>query len=54
MTRDPKTIAGDALAAQAVALMEQRSITQLVVLGPGTRRPVGVLHLHDCLRAGVV
>jgi len=54
MTRSPKTIDGDALAAQAVALMEKHSITQLLVLAPGTRAPVGVIHLHDCLRAGVV
>ncbi len=54
MTRTPKTIAGDALAGQAVALMERHTITSLLVLAEGTRRPVGVIHLHDCLRAGVV
>jgi arabinose-5-phosphate isomerase len=54
MTRTPKTIDGGALAAQAVALMERHAITQLVVVAPGSRRPTGVLHLHDCLRAGVV
>jgi arabinose-5-phosphate isomerase len=54
MTRSPKTIAPDALAAQAVAFMERHLITSLVVLAPGTTRPLGVIHLHDLLRAGIV
>jgi arabinose-5-phosphate isomerase len=54
MTRTPKTIERSALAAQAVAVMERYPITSLVVLEDGTRRPVGVIHLHDVLRAGVV
>jgi arabinose-5-phosphate isomerase len=54
MTRSPKTIAPDALAAQAVAIMERHTITSLFVLLPGTARPLGVIHLHDLLRAGIV
>jgi arabinose-5-phosphate isomerase len=54
MTRTPKTIERSALAAQAVAVMERYPITSLIVLEDGTRRPVGVIHLHDVLRAGVV
>lgn len=54
MTATPKTIAGHALAAQAVAAMERHAITSLFVLEDGSRRPVGVVHLHDLLRAGVV
>lgn len=54
MTRDPKTIAGDALAGQAIAVMERHAITSLLVLEPTRRRPVGVIHLHDLLRANVV
>jgi arabinose-5-phosphate isomerase len=54
MTPDPKTIAPDAIAGRAVAIMEQHRITSLVVLAPGTRRPDGVIHLHDLLRAGIV
>ena len=50
----PKTIAGDALAAEAVATMERLEITSLFILADGTRRPAGVIHLHDVLRAGVV
>jgi arabinose-5-phosphate isomerase len=54
MTRTPTTIAKDALVAAAVRTMEERPggpITALVVIDDA-RRPLGVLHLHDCLRAG--
>ena len=54
MTRAPKTIAGDALAAEAVAVMERHAITSLFILTDGSRRPAGVIHLHDLLRAAVV
>lgn len=54
MTRSPKTIAGDALAARAVAVMEEHSITSLFVLQDGGRRPTGIVHLHDLLKAGIV
>jgi len=50
----PKTIAGRALAAEAVAVMERLKITSLFVLDGDSRRPAGVIHLHDLLRAGVV
>ena len=52
MSSAPKTIAANALAAQAVAKMEQHAITALFIVEAG--RPTGVIHLHDCLRAGVV
>ena len=54
MTREPSTIGKDDLVAAAVRAMEERPagpITALVVVD-GSRRPIGVLHLHDCLRAG--
>lgn len=54
MTRDPKTIAADALAARAVAVMEEHSITSLFILADGERKPEGIVHLHDLLKAGVV
>ncbi len=54
MSRYPKTIPVDALAARAVALMEQHSITSLFVLEDGARKPLGVVHLHDLLKAGIV
>ncbi len=54
MTRNPKIISPDALAARAVAMMEEHSITSLFVLQDGARRPMGIIHLHDLLRAGIV
>ncbi len=55
MTRNPKWIEKDALAAQAVQRMEEFSITSLFVFNrAGERTPVGIIHLHDLLRAGVV
>jgi len=46
---------GDALAAKAVQRMEEYSITSLFVFNqPGDKAPVGVIHLHDLLKAGVV
>ena len=51
MTRSPATIGRDALASEALAIMNDRAITNLFVIEG--RRPVGILHIHDCLRAGV-
>lgn len=50
MTVAPKTTTADVLVAEIVSLMNARNITQLFVLD-GTK-PVGVIHLHDCLKAG--
>jgi arabinose-5-phosphate isomerase len=52
MTRNPKTIDAEALASEAVNLMNARKITTVFVLEDGY--PIGVVHIHDCLRAGVV
>jgi len=53
MTRNPKVITADALAAKAVQIMEQYSITALVVVGQ-EERIIGIVHLHDLLKKGVV
>ena len=54
MTHDPKTVSPDALAEEAVAIMNERKITCLFVVDPDTgKRAVGILHIHDCLRAGI-
>jgi arabinose-5-phosphate isomerase len=53
MTRNPKVANKDALAAEAVAIMEKNSITCLIVSDHSTK-PEGVIHLHDLLKAGVV
>jgi arabinose-5-phosphate isomerase len=54
MTAGPRTIGPEALAEDALALMNDRKITCLFVVDPaGSRRVAGILHIHDCLRAGV-
>ncbi len=55
MTPAPRTIRPDALAAEALAQMNARKITCLFVVDDEDtdRRPLGILHIHDCLRAGV-
>ncbi|WP_108500596.1 KpsF/GutQ family sugar-phosphate isomerase [Paracoccus indicus] len=52
MTRAPRTIAPEALAEAALAQMQDRKITCLFAVSDGT--PQGILHIHDCLRAGLV
>jgi arabinose-5-phosphate isomerase len=52
MTEAPKTIASGAMAVDALALMRKHSITQLVVEEAGTY--LGIVHLHDLLREGIV
>jgi len=51
MTADPKTIRAQALASEALGLMNASQITSLFVAED--RHPVGILHIHDCLRAGI-
>ena len=51
MTGSPATISPDALASEALAIMNERSITNLFVVAG--RIPIGIIHIHDCLRAGV-
>jgi arabinose-5-phosphate isomerase len=51
MTRSPRTIAPEALAAEALRIMEEGKITVLLVAEEG--KPVGAIHLHDILRVGI-
>jgi arabinose-5-phosphate isomerase len=53
MTRGPKIVAPWQLAAEAVALMNEKKITVLFVVEPGRSEPSGILHMHDCLQAGL-
>ncbi|MES2816558.1 MAG: CBS domain-containing protein, partial [Pseudomonadota bacterium] len=53
MTPNPRTIGPEALAGEALALMNDRKITCLLVTAPESRKAIGILHVHDCLRAGV-
>lgn len=53
MSTSPKTIGPEALAASAVNQMENHGIVALPVIDPDGRL-AGIVHLHDCMRAGVV
>lgn len=52
MTHAPLTIRPGILAAEALRVMNAKKITSLFVVDDD-KRPIGILHLHDCLRAGV-
>lgn len=52
MTTNAQTVGPDTLASEVVALMNAKSITNLFVVE--NDRAVGIVHIHDCLRAGVV
>ncbi len=51
MTPSPKTIRSGALASEALGTMNNNAITALFVVDGGV--PVGIVHIHDCLRAGI-
>lgn len=53
MTINPKTVAQNDFAASALHLMEKYSITALAVVDDDNK-PIGVVHIHDLLKAGVV
>lgn len=52
MTKNPKTIRGNLLASEALEILNASKITALIVTEAS--KPVGIVHLHDLLRAGVV
>ena len=53
MTTAPKTIKPQALAAEAVAVMNDLQITNLFVVEENPSIPIGILHIHDLLKAGI-
>jgi len=52
MTKNPKTIGSDVLAVSALEVMQNNNITQLVVTDADTY--LGIVHLHDLLKEGIV
>jgi arabinose-5-phosphate isomerase len=52
MTANPVTVTPNQLAAEALGIMNSKSITCLFVVE--AEKPVGILHVHDCLRAGIM
>jgi arabinose-5-phosphate isomerase len=56
MTANPTTISSKSLVSEAIALMNHRKITTLFVTNQCSttaEKPIGILHIHDCLRSGV-
>ncbi len=51
MTKNPKTVSRDTLAGEALEMLNAAKITALIVTD--AKKPVGIVHLHDLLRAGV-
>ena len=47
MTKSPKTITSSTIASEAVKIMNEKKITNLFVVEDN--KPVGVIHIHDCL-----
>jgi arabinose-5-phosphate isomerase len=52
MTSNPVTIQANALATEALQVMNSKSITSLFVVDEA-QKPLGIVHIHDCLRAGI-
>ncbi|MBL8895277.1 MAG: KpsF/GutQ family sugar-phosphate isomerase [Rhizobiales bacterium] len=52
MTRSPKTMSPDALASEALEVLNSAKITSLFIVDPEDR-PIGLIHIHDLLRLGV-
>ncbi|MDI6727357.1 MAG: KpsF/GutQ family sugar-phosphate isomerase [Thermodesulfovibrionales bacterium] len=53
MTKNPKTISEDELAVKALSIMEKHSITSIVV-PDDNGKAVGIIHMHDILKQGIV
>ena len=53
MTRNPRTIRDDGLAAEALSMLSEFRITALFIVS-AENEPIGLLHVHDCLAIGVV
>lgn len=53
MTKNPRTIDEDGLAAEALSMLSEHKITALFIVN-AEKHPVGLLHVHDCLAIGVV
>ena len=51
MSQNPTTVTPSILAAEALKILNEKTRTQLFVVDEG--KPVGVLHIHDLLRAGI-
>jgi arabinose-5-phosphate isomerase len=53
MTKQPRAILANKLSIEALDIMNQLQITSLVIVDE-SEEPVGLIHLHDCLKAGIM
>jgi arabinose-5-phosphate isomerase len=53
MNRSPKTVDQEQLAVKAAKMMEEHRVTSLLVIDK-EKKPVGIIHLHDIMQAGVL
>jgi arabinose-5-phosphate isomerase len=53
MSANPRRISVDSMAVEALSLMEQHRITSLVVINDA-QQPIGILHMHHLIKAGLV
>jgi len=51
MTKNPKNVSGEMMAAEALHFMNEKKITTLFVTQAG--KPVGIIHIHDLLKLGL-
>ena len=57
MTKTPQMISENILAEEALSRMNDKGVTSFFITHSDTqddRQPIGILHIHDCLRAGLV
>lgn len=54
MTKNPAWVYTHSLAVEGIAIMNKKEITSLFVIKESKQKVAGILHLHDCLRAGIV
>ena len=52
MSINPKSVSSSSLALEAVNIMQELKITTIFVLE--NNKPIGVLHIHDCFKAGLI
>ena len=52
MTKNPKTVSADQLVSEAIELLNSSKIMAVIVVDAG--KPIGIIHMHDLLRAGVM
>ena len=53
MKANPITIDPTSLAVEAVGIMNDKKITSIFVCNQQSKKPMGILHIHECLREGV-